>query len=283
VSKIREHFVSRYGDEGFIMEFDYSQLEVSCLAYLSQDKQLIADIEKGLDLHTVSAAQWLHKDPKAVTQRERKKAKAMTFQLQYGAGYKSMAQKLKLSERETKDFINAYYTRYAEVKKWQEKNIEKVKLRRFLTDDRTPSGMPVGKSYLANPTGRRLTFKERESTSWKGIVETKFWDTEIKNYPVQSIAADIVSHTLGKVFRAIKNDERYKDAPVKMIMTVHDSIVFDVGNSKVGDMLYKTVMNIMTNIVDIMNRDFNLHLNPINVPIRADCTHGSNWMDMKTY
>lgn len=273
MSEIRKFFKSRFSG-GYIMEFDFSQLEVVALAYLSQDPVLIHDIKSGVDLHIKSASAWLGKPESEVTSAERKKAKQMTFQLQYGAGPKSMAEKLGLRVEETRDFINTYYARYEGVKKWQDDNIEAVnKSRVWDCVSRTKTNKPSGTGMLKACTGRRLTFKEYDAPEWVKDGFPQFSPTEIKNHPVQSFATgDIVPHILGKIFRIIRGKNKYYGRAL-MVMTVHDSIVFDVRRD-VADDLERDVLAIMNNTVHYMKQDFGLD---INVPITADVTRGKDW------
>ena len=126
MSEIRKYFDSRFTD-GHLMEFDFSQLEVIVLAHLSQDKQLMQDIIDGVDMHTANAAKMLNKSEFKVTASERKLAKRFSFQLQYGAGAKSMAKSNGVGIQFAKDFIEAYYGRYPRVKEWQDENIAAVR------------------------------------------------------------------------------------------------------------------------------------------------------------
>lgn len=277
MSNIRKYFTSRYGDDGILMEFDFGQLEVVALAFLSQDPELMQDIRDGVDLHTRSASAWLGIPESMVTADQRKKAKQMTFQLQYGAGYKSMAKKLKLKEEETKAFIEAYYKRYSVVKQWQDDNIEFVKANRVTTAKKTPKGYPIGVSFLYTPCRRVLKFYERDSNRNNRFglptPPTEFWPTEIKNYPVQSFATgDIVPMILGKVWRALRNS----DLEAKLINTVHDSIVIDTTYACMKD-VYNLVMSIMLATPEYLKQDFGIEFN---VPITADCKIGKNWMEM---
>lgn len=282
MSEIRKYFTSRF-DDGYIMEFDFSQLEVACLAHLSKDPVLIQDILDGADLHKRSAAQWLGVPESHITEPDRKKAKGMTFQLQYGAGYKSMAAKLGLPESSTKAFIDAYYGRYEVVKQWQDDNIKTVKKNRWMLKEpklTKHNGYPAGEGLLLSITNRVYRFTEYDAPEWmarKGII-TSFSPTEIKNYPVQGFAADIVAHMLGVVWRKLKQCNALKNNAL-LINTVHDSMVFDVKPEYVAP-LHNLVMPILNNTNAYIEAAFDIKLA---VPIKADCKLGKNWMDMEDY
>ena len=126
MSRIKECIVSRWGDDGYIVEADFSQLEVIGLAYLSNDKQLKGDILAGVDMHCMNAA-FLYNTPyddiKAAVAagdpvwiKKRKIAKAPGFLIQYGGGAGAMAKQTGLSMEACKGFIENYYKRYSRVK-----------------------------------------------------------------------------------------------------------------------------------------------------------------------
>lgn len=279
MSEIRKYFISRWGGAGVLMEFDFSQLEVVALAHLSDDEQLQSDIRTGIDMHTTNAAAMFHKPESDVTPEERKVAKGCTFQLQYGAGYKSMAKSWNITEQTAKDFINAYYARYPQVEEWQDNNIKLVESGRYTTDERTPKGFPKGKSKLKSETGRLYTFSERDiDKSWR-FEDTGFYSTEIKNYPVQGFATgDIVPMILGKVYRRIKQSPTL-DENCKMVNTVHDSILFDVTDGAIR-YAYDTIKQEMERVPEYLKKYFNIDFH---LPINVDCKVGKNWLDMKDY
>lgn len=284
MSEIRKYFTSRFGEDGVLMEFDFGQLEVVALAYLTQDKQLIEDIVNGVDMHVINAANMYGVATHEVKPWQRKIAKGCTFQLQYGAGPYSMAKTWDISVDMAKHFIEQYYTRYPKVRNWQEGNIRRVKESRIVDGSITPKGYPRGKGMLRLPTGRTLHFYERDVdkkpwTSGTGA-PTDFWPTEIKNYPVQSFATgDIVPMILGKLFRALKSENAEFNEKVKMINTVHDSVLFDVHADYIS-LVHQLVMEIMLGVPEYLEKDFGIEFN---VPITADCKIGDNWLEMVDY
>ena len=263
------------------MEFDFSQLEVIALAHLTQDPVLINDIENGVDMHTVNAAKMYDIAEHEVTPSTRKIAKRLSFQLQYGAGYKSMAKACNVSEELAKRFIEVYYNRYVKVKEWQDATIATVKDKRLLgVDKRTKKGLPQGVSTLISATGRRYVFKEYDAPEWSKK-ETEFSPTEIKNYPVQGFATgDIVPMILGKVYRELKSHPSSDEQEhIKLINTVHDSIVFDVDAGWQND-CYDIVHPVMCNVAGYLKDEFYIDFD---IPIAVDCQIGKNWMEMKDF
>lgn len=183
---IKSCFVSRWED-GYLMEVDFSQLEIVALALLSQDPMLKDDIISGRDMHRVRAAELFGKPESAVSDKERTLAKQLSFILQYGGGAKGMAEKLDIDIKLAKSFIENYYGRYTVVKQWQDAIAEAVIASRVNTGEHTPRGFPKGVGHLETATGRVYKFFEYDSMStWKP--DPSFSPTEMKNYPVNLAA-----------------------------------------------------------------------------------------------
>ena len=216
---IREFFSSRF-PKGLMVEVDYSQLEVYALAILSGDNVLKDDLLSGADLHAINAEALFGK---GFTAKQRTYAKRMSFQLQYGAGYKSMAKSLDLSEDITKKFIETYYGRYKGVKEWQDNEIKIAQANREYSAHRTPKGFPAGIYVKNSLTGRRYTYIEEDAPDWSEMVSS-FRPTKLKNYPVQGFATgDVVPAMLGVLYKRLKESGLH----ALLVNTVHDSIAFD--------------------------------------------------------
>lgn len=223
---IRECFVSRYGPEnGFLVEFDFSQLEICALAEVSGDTILIYELNRGEDIHRLNAAMWLGKKPEEVTTDERKKAKVMTFQLQYGAGAVKMAESLGITTGAAQDFINNFYKKYAGVFAYHEELAMERLVRTASSKKQTD---PSSEVWVINPTptGRMYTLPFRQTDAG----DYYYSRTEMKNYPIQGFGtADIVPVVLNLVYdnlHIIYGGLVGKEAPL-LINTVHDSIMFD--------------------------------------------------------
>lgn len=223
---IRECFVSRYGPEnGFLVEFDFSQLEICALAEVSGDAVLIDELNRGEDIHRLNAAMWLGKKPEEVTTDERKKAKVMTFQLQYGAGAAKMAESLGISPAAAQDFINNFYKKYTGVSAYHE---ELAMERRVRTASSKKQTDPSSEVWVINPTptGRMYTLPFRQTDAG----DYYYSRTEMKNYPIQGFGtADIVPVVLNLVYDLLQGcyaGLTHAEAPL-LINTVHDSIMFD--------------------------------------------------------
>lgn len=229
MSDIKDCFISRFTD-GNLINADYSQLEVICLAHLSGDIQLISDLKNGLDMHTVRAAELFNIPESNVTKEQRKLAKSFSFQLQYGSGAKAMAEDNGTSIAVAKQFIDNYYSRYPQVLDWQDAVRQEVESTRKLSKRLTTSGKTAGMGYHVSATGRRYVFFEDDNPYYSGKnwqSATNFSPTKMKNYPVQGFATgDIVPMMLGEMFEQLMKHKEYKDN-VLLINTVHDSVMFD--------------------------------------------------------
>jgi DNA polymerase I-like protein with 3'-5' exonuclease and polymerase domains len=289
MANIKECFKSRWGDNGVIVEIDFSQLEVIGAATVSGDPMMKADIMNDIDSHSQSAS-WLNpqhtydeiragyvNDDPFFTEM-RKKAKAPRFELQYGARAPSIARNNKISLEKAQGFIDAYYDRYKVLKAFQEDVQEQVEASIRLSDRRTASGQPAGVGEYISITGRRYSFYEQDSPQWladKGQPRS-ISPTQIANYPMQGFATgDIVPEVLGRVHDYIADRDLYEQ--VLMINTVHDSIIFDVHRDKAYEM--NNIAKYMENVPAFMNERFGI---TIDLPFKVDVEYGRNWGNMKS-
>jgi len=286
MSEIRKFFTSRF-PEGKILELDFSQLEIFALAFLSGDKQLKTDLLSGADLHAISAEKLFGKN---FTKAHRKTAKMLSFQLQYGAGYKSMAKSNDTSEEIAKQFINNYYARYKGVKVFQDSMISKVNAARLPSERRTKTGQPSGVAKIQTDTGRIYTFHEHDAPDFirnprygnKVGKSTSFSPTQIKNYPVQGFAtADIVPMVVGKLYRALRRYEKQYPqlGTCLMINTVHDSVVFDCQHEMAAVSWANEARVVMETAPDMLKEAFGIEFD---LPLKVEADIGDNWLEMET-
>lgn len=278
MSDIKKAFKSRFPD-GWIMEADYKQLEIFALAFLSGDINLKTALRNKVDLHRKHAAMLWNIDERAVTSVQRRQAKEMSFQLQYGAGYKSMAEKLKISEELTRKFIYDYYIAYPGVGRYHEILMREINKNRTPTDKHTKSGYPIGRSWYESPTNRRYCFLEQESPDWmrKRGVETSFKPTEWKNYIVQGFATgEIMPMMRGKLRLRLVNDNMLSDKAL-LINTVHDNVVLDVQHDYIeaACALVKETLELAPEYLkEIFDIDFDL-------PLEVDIKYGKTWGELE--
>lgn len=274
MSSIKTCFKSRFPD-GYLMEVDFSQLEVVALAILSGDPVLKNDILSGLDMHRVRAAELFGIPESAVTDEQRRLAKQLSFQLQYGAGYKSMAEKNGCSEYVAKLFIDNYYARYPEVKRWQDQIASEVKMSRRPGSGYTAKGFPKGEGVLMSPTGRMYKFYEYD-TSYGKFGTVSFSPTEMKNYPVQGFATgDIMALYRGRLYRRLVSDGLYER--LLMINTVHDSVMLDVPTMEDVKLAYRVCKEVADALPALIEDLWGIE---VDVPLKVECKYGPRWSDM---
>lgn len=276
-SDIKKAFVSRWGDDGIIVEADYGQLEMVMLAVLSGDEQLNKDIRDGVDMHRA-----LFKDMHGREMRteERKPFKRCSFALVYGAGAGGVAEQGGISKPEAKRFIDTFYTRYPGVKKWHEEMFAAVEAGRYYEGKKDKdTGLPVGEGCLVSPMSKRC-YVFREYVLDEAIARWKkktvgFSPTEIKNYPVQGGATgDIVPLVLGKLFRVLRNSPVLWDKCL-LINTVHDSVMFDVHKSVYIEAI-TTIKRVMESAPTYIKETFGFDF-PLKLKVGLSC--GPNWME----
>ena len=289
---IKKCFVSRWGNDGYIVEADFSQLEVIGAAEISGDPMMRKDILDGIDSHSQSAA-WLNPeysyedirggylDGDVFFTKLRKNAKAPRFELQYGAGATSIAENNKISIEAAQGFIDRYYQRYSVLKDFQDRVMATVQKSRVPTGEHTPRGNPQGIGTYISQTGRIYAFLEQDAPSFlqrKGVL-TSFSPTQCKNYPIQGFATgDIVPEVVGRLMRRLQVSYKLREKCL-MINTVHDSIIFDVHKSELN-LACRQIKTIMEDAPVWMKQRFGIE---ITLPMNVDVEYGTNWYELKQY
>ncbi|APC96640.1 DNA polymerase I [Francisella frigiditurris] len=238
--KIREAFVA---EEGFyIVAADYSQIELRIMADLSKDKNLLKAFNQGLDIHAATAAETLDIDIKEVTSEQRRRAKAVNFGLIYGMSAFGLAKQLEVSRSEAQNYIDIYFNRYPAVKEYMQQAKDFAKKN----------------GYVETILGRRLYLPEINS---RNVPQRNAAERAAINAPMQGTAADIIK----KAMIAVKKDLVSKyNQNIRMIMQVHDELVFEVRKEK-AETLALEIKNIMEQVVTL------------SVPLEVNVDIGDNW------
>jgi DNA polymerase-1 len=264
---VKRAYVSRYGNKGNILELDYSQLEMVALAYLANDLTLIDDINNGRDMHRELYKGMYGRYP---TDKERKPFKRFSFLLVYGGGVTTLMAQSGCDRATAKKFINTFYTRYTGVKKYHEEIVAKAEKDAVVSYDPDKSG-PVYTYFHNSPTGRHYIFNKYPNEYKGGL---SFSPTELKNWPIQGFATgDIVPMMVGILLRKLEDAKLTPD--VKLIMTVHDSVVLDVPIDKLEKcaiLAKQTLEDAPKYMKSIFNIDF-----PCKLGVGVDA--GYNWQD----
>lgn len=240
---------------GLLVSFDFSQLEIGALAEITEDPVLIKEINAGVDLHRANAAMWLKKDPSLVTDKERKHAKIMTFQLQYGAGYKKMADTLGITPKEAKEFIDSFYKKYESVAAWHKQLKERQK---FLTENNMHlDGFTMKATYDHYSPVQRNYFVNcsKDATSGEPYLPL----TAMKNYPVQGFATgDLVPIVVNRIENLIKQNNQQEN--IILINTVHDDFTYDLTSAEHLYILLQIVEYSFATLKEYFHKYFNYTL-----------------------
>ena len=264
---VKRAYVSRYGTEGNILELDYSQLEMVALAYLANDQQLIDDINNGRDMHRELYKGMYGRYP---TDKERKPFKRFSFLLVYGGGATTLMAQSGCDRATAKKFISTFYNRYTGVKKYHEEIVAMAEKGAVVSYDPEKSG-PQYTYFHNSPTGRHYIFNKYPNEYKGGL---SFSPTELKNWPIQGFATgDVVPMMVGILLR--KLEEANLTPSVKLVMTVHDSVVLDVPIDlleKCAILAKETLEDAPKYMKSIFNIDF-----PCQLGVGVDA--GLNWQD----
>ncbi|HHZ69761.1 MAG TPA: DNA polymerase I, partial [Methylococcaceae bacterium] len=201
--KIRQSFIA---PEGFcLVAADYSQIELRIMAHLSADEGLLAAFSAGEDIHQTTAAEVFGVYPSQVTSDLRRSAKAINFGLIYGMSAFGLARQIGVSRGEAQSYIDLYFSRYPGVKNYMD----------------TIRELAAQQGYVETVFGRRLYLPEINS---RNGTRRQYAERTAINAPMQGTAADIIKKAMISVDQWIMDEQ----PAVKMIMQVHDELVFEV-------------------------------------------------------
>lgn len=238
--RIRRAFVPAEGWR--MLAADYSQIELRIMAHLSGDQGLLDAFAAGLDIHRATAAEVFGADgPDAVTSQQRRSAKAINFGLIYGMSAFGLARQLGIERGEAQEYVDLYFSRYPGVKDFMERTREQAR----------------DQGYVETLFGRRLYLPDinaRNPQVRAGAERTAI------NAPMQGTAADIIKRAMLAVDSWIET----QGPPVRMLMQVHDELVFEVDHEEV-DTAGEKVRTLMEAAADL------------EVPLVVDVGVGDNW------
>ena len=238
--KIREAFIAN--QDSAILSADYSQIELRIMAHLSQDKRLLDAFKNNEDIHKSTAAEIFNCDLNAVSQEQRRYAKVINFGLIYGMSVFGLSKSLGIERSAASNYIETYFARYPGVKRY----MEDAKL--FAKD----------KGYVETFFGRRLWIPEINGSN--GIRRAAAERAAI-NAPMQGTAADLIKLAMIAVDQWLTSR---KDLKTKMIMQVHDELVFEVPNNEI-EILQKELPILMEGVAKL------------DIPLIVDIGVGLNW------
>ncbi|MCK4967120.1 DNA polymerase I, partial [bacterium] len=240
--EIRRAFVPE-NNEWFILSADYSQIELRLMADLSGDKRLTEAFIRGEDIHRETASQIFHVSIDDVTNEMRYRAKSINFGIMYGMGIFGLAKELTISPDEAQEFIDAYFINFPDVNRYIIDQIESART----------------KGFVSTLMGRIRHIPEINSDNQR---TRKNAENMAVNTPIQGTAADLIKRAMINIYNRI----RQEGLRTKMIIQIHDELVFEVPETEI-----KTAASLITyemeNALDL------------SVPVRVDTGVGKNWLE----
>jgi DNA polymerase I len=237
--KVREAFVAPAGC--VIASADYSQIELRIMAHISGDEALVKAFHDGLDVHRATAAEVFGVGVDAVSTEQRRYAKVINFGLIYGMSAFGLAKALGIDNSAAKNYITRYFERFAGVKRYMDDTREQAKAQGYV---QTVFGRRLYLPEINSPNGPRRAGAERAAI----------------NAPMQGTAADLIKMSMVAVQKAIDDQQRQ----TKVIMQVHDELVFEVPESEVA-WVRTEVPRLMAEVAQLK------------VPLLAEVGVGPNW------
>ncbi|GIW43824.1 MAG: DNA polymerase I [Candidatus Binatia bacterium] len=238
---IRRCFTAPPGSQ--LVVADYSQIELRLLAHFSGDPVLCAAFAEQEDIHARTAAEVFGVPPSAVNRDQRRVAKMINFGVLYGMGAASLAKELGITVGEAQAYIDRYFARYEAVRGYLDAVVQQARER----------------GYVTTLLGRRRSIPELNSSDPAVAQAAK---RIAFNTPIQGSAADIIKVAMVELDREIRRHE----LPAKMVLQVHDELVFEVADPEVETMR-KLAKDVMENVVQLR------------VPLVAEIGSGPNWHD----
>ena len=237
--RVREAFVAPPGS--LIASADYSQIELRIMAHLSGDAALVLAFHDGMDVHRATAAEVFGVSTDQVTSEQRRYAKVINFGLIYGMSAYGLARSLGIDNTAAKNYIERYFERYPGVKRYMDETRQQAKAQGYVE---TVFGRRLYLPEINSPNGPRRSGAERAAI----------------NAPMQGTAADLIKLSMVKVQQVLDAEQR----ATKMIMQVHDELVFEVPETEV-DWLRHEVPRLMASVAQLR------------VPLLAEIGVGPNW------
>jgi DNA polymerase-1 len=237
--RIREAFIAPSGQ--VIVSADYSQIELRIMAHLSDDEALLRAFTEGLDVHRATAAEVFGLDVAQVSSEQRRYAKVINFGLIYGMSAFGLARNLGIDNTAARNYIERYFERYPGVKRYMDETRLSAK----------------SKGYVETVFGRRLILPEINSPNGPRRAAA---ERAAINAPMQGTAADLIKMSMVAVQDVLRSQQR----STKMIMQVHDELVFEVPQAEL-DWARAEIPRLMAGVAELK------------VPLLAEVGAGPNW------
>ena len=239
--EIRKAFIPDDGCEFF--SADYSQIELRIMAHLSGDANMIEAFKEGDDIHAATAAKVYKISIDKVTREQRSKAKTANFGIIYGISVFGLAERMNVDRKEAKELIDGYFETYPQIKEYMDKSIDLARRQ----------------GYIETIFGRKRYLPDINS---RNSVVRGYAERNAINAPIQGSAADIIKAAMVRIYQRFQSE----NIKSKMILQVHDELNFSV--------LPEEKEKVQKIVIEEMENAYHMQ-----VPLRADCGWGSNWLE----
>jgi DNA polymerase-1 len=240
--EIRKAFIPR-NDQYLLLSADYSQIELRIVASISGDASMIADFVSGLDIHQSTAAKIYHLKPAEVTKEMRRNAKAVNFGIIYGMSAFGLSERLGIPRKEAAEIIDHYFAQYPGIRTYMQDTIAFAKQH----------------GYVETLKKRRRYLRDINSSN---ATVRGFAERNAINAPIQGTAADMIKIAMIRIFEEMEK----RKLRSKMILQVHDELVFDMHVSEEED-LKNILLKEMPEAI------------PLSVPVNIGMSTGRNWLE----
>jgi DNA polymerase-1 len=240
--EIRKAFVPRDKNH-VLLSADYSQIELRIIAHFSGDATMKEAFRTGQDVHTSTASKVFHVKPSEVDSEMRRKAKTINFGIIYGISAFGLAERLKIPRREAADIIEAYFQEFPAIKEYMDQVVN----------------MAREQEYVETVLGRRRYLRDINS---RNQTVRGYAERNAINAPIQGTAADIIKIAMINIQDWLEKEK----LQTKMILQVHDELVFDVPMNEV-EIVAPKVEELMRNAL------------PLSVPMEIGIGTGTNWLE----
>ena len=242
---IRKAFIAEKNHT--LISADYNQIEMRILADLAGVKELKKAFKNNEDIHSLTASQIFNIDIKKVDQDQRRKAKAINFGIIYGISQYGLAKQINVSNYEAEEFLNAYFAKFPEIKVYMDETIKFCR----------KSG------YVNNIFGRRSHFN---AINDKNFNVRNFQERAAINAPIQGSASEIMRLAMIRLQKNLNQNNKLKS---KMLLQIHDELIFEVPKNEVDEMT-KIIKKEMTSVSESEHHSFS-------TPLTVDINIGDNW------
>lgn len=239
--KIRKAFVAK-DENSVLISADYSQIELRIIAHLSGDPAMLEAFNNGEDIHKSTAAKVFKIKPEEVTREQRSRAKAVNFGIIYGVSSFGLAEQTSLSRSEAKQLIDTYYETYPVLKDFIDNSIHKAR----------------ENGFVETILGRRRYLRDINS---RNAIVRGHAERNAVNAPIQGSAADVIKIAMINLQKKLK-----KDFKTKMLLQVHDELIFDVPKSEL-----ETVKPVIKETMESAVK--------LSIPLIVDVGVGENWLE----